>query len=161
MLEDLDERHHENDERPNVHLRWFVHLEFATEWGFRFGILTKLPFHRESGMRRRMRGIGQTYTSTSTPFGDYQTVTDSAGNQTVFDPNGNVVSSIPSLFAPFYGPVQPGGPTYVPASGTSITASTSFLSPSAAPAGDGAPAWLLPVGIAVLALFIGIGMASK
>ena len=116
-------------------------------------------------MRRRMRGIGQTYSTTSTPAGDFQIVTDVSGNQTIFDPNGNIVSSMPTSYAPFYGPVQPGGSAYVPVYGSSTASSiassvASLLAPST-PATSSTPSWLLPVGIVALALFIGIGMSSK
>jgi hypothetical protein len=66
----------------------------------------------------RRRGFGDvSYTTESTPGGDYQIVTDSSsGTQTIFDPNGNVVPSVPTTFTRFYGPVAPGGLAYVPAS---------------------------------------------
>lgn len=102
-------------------------------------------------MRRGFRGLGQTYSTVSTASGDYQVVANSDGTQTIFDPNGNVVSAIPSGTAPpgFVGPLQ-GTQTYstlAPSSATSLASLFPGMTGNTTVAGVSVPSWLIPVGL--------------
>jgi len=91
--------------------------------------------------------VGTSYTTITTPGGDYQLVTDASGNQTLFDPDGNIVLS-PSTDV--FGNLE-AGYSYV----------SGLLSQSSGGALSNLPSWALPVGIAAVVLVIGIGLAKK
>jgi hypothetical protein len=108
--------------------------------------------------RRGFRGLGQTYSTVSTPSGDYQIVSAADGSQTIFDPSGNVVPSIPSGTAPpgFAGPLQ-GSQTYsgnVAISTNSLASMFPGMTGTTNIFGTSVPSWLVPVGLILSALVL-------